>query len=204
MENFIQDISDVLPIVSEAKTSPASKLERQTHHSLPKLIIQPYQGRAPRELPTHEAKAMVRYMAAVSNDIFTFLPLPLPVFPPPPERNVGSRYEASRLASPGLDDEQEETDPYLVDPPTPATLQFTEIEAREMAQWQEVVVGLREAHSKAVEKMWEDPRDRETRAAVRSLRAEREKMVKDIEQSSNCRQIRKQFRKDFNDLLPGW
>ncbi|RWA11523.1 hypothetical protein EKO27_g3592 [Xylaria grammica] len=191
MENFARDISETLPTVEGAKRSPRGTPKRLTHVSLPKLIIKPYKGREPIQIPTGQAELFIQVIAAEQHTPVHML-LPLPVFPESPTR---SSYRRSKGEHP---------DPYLVDPPTPATIQFTKIEEAELMQWQETVGGMREAHAKALDQLEDNPRDTQLRQEVRRLRLEREKQATAIAQIHDHRRIRKAFRKDFNGVLLGW
>ncbi|KAJ2994619.1 hypothetical protein NUW58_g1509 [Xylaria curta] len=163
---------------------------------LPKLAIQPYRGPMPLEIPPEQVRVFIDRIATRRHLPISLLPLP--VYSPSPTDNP-----KQPLAQPSLSNERH-PDPYLVDLPTPNTIQFTQNEAVELAQWQEIVGTLREAHSKALNKLMDDPRDIKAREEVRRLRAEREKNVSAIAQVNERRQIRRNLRKDFNHILPGW
>ncbi|KAF2966242.1 hypothetical protein GQX73_g7351 [Xylaria multiplex] len=191
MENFAQDISKTLPTVGEERKTPLASIpERLTHISLPKLIIKPYTGRVPRHIPKNDVEFFLNIMAANKPRPITLLPLPV--------------YPASPTRGPCSPSDGESQDPYLVDLPTPVTIQFTRNEATELKQWRETVGGMREAHGKALDKLGENLRDTKLRAEVRKLRLERERQADAIAQMHDRRKIRKAFRKDFNNLLPGW
>ncbi|KAI0537472.1 hypothetical protein GGR58DRAFT_502177 [Xylaria digitata] len=192
MENFTGDISKTLPIVEEGGKRPLESIpERLTHISLPKLIIKPYSGPVPRRIPTSQVDFFLNIIVA-NNKPRPITPLPLPVYPASPSRGSCSPSDG------------EHPDPYLVDLPTPVTIQFTRHEEIELKQWRETVGSMREAHGKALDQLADNLRDTKLRAEVRRLRLEREKQADAIAQMHDRRKIRKAFRKDFNDALPGW
>jgi hypothetical protein len=84
------------------------------------------------------------------------------------------------------------------------TIQFTEIEATELEQWKAIKGSMSEAHFEALHKLLEDPYDTKAKEEVRKLRSAREENARAIAQIHERRQIRRNFRKDFNRLFPGW
>ncbi|KAI1198962.1 hypothetical protein F5X97DRAFT_323020 [Nemania serpens] len=185
MENFTQDIRRVLPTADKGKRVPNHCPKRPTHCSLPKLTIPSYRGPAPKEIQPSQAEFFLKNMAAISRAPGSLLPLPVPP------------------ASSALPSDLEH-DPYLEDLPMPPTLQFTKNDAIEIAQWREIVGTLRETHADALEQLMDNPRDSKLREKVQALRVEREKNVNAIALAHERRHIRKNFRKDFNNVLPGW
>ncbi|KAI1174734.1 hypothetical protein F4777DRAFT_579627 [Nemania sp. FL0916] len=93
---------------------------------------------------------------------------------------------------------------YDMDLPTPATLQFTKNEARELAQWKAVVGDLRKSHRDALVEYRHAPRDRTVRKKIRKLRWQRESRLARITRIYNVRRIRQLFRAENNFLCEGW
>ncbi|KAI0487084.1 hypothetical protein F4859DRAFT_510867 [Xylaria cf. heliscus] len=195
METFTQDKSSTEVTMVSATKSLDSINERPTHLSLPKLTIHPYKGPPPLEIPPSQAELFIDAMTAFRQEPATLIPLP--VFPAPSTR----KYRSLRHRPNG---QNAVVDPYLVDLPTPATIQFTKNEAIELAQWKAIAGSLREAHSEALDKLLDNPTDTKLRNQVRKLRLERERNVKAVDQVFENRHIRKNFRKDFNNMMPGW
>ncbi|KAI8944899.1 hypothetical protein F4801DRAFT_584968 [Xylaria longipes] len=181
--------------VGGATKSLNRSYERPIHLSLPKLTIVPYKGNVPLEIPPSQVDLFIDIMTTSRQTPVTLIPLP--VFPAPPTRKPRALRRTNRQ-------NVEHVDPYLVDLRTPTTIQFTKNDAIELAQWREIAGSLREAHSEALDQMVDNPTDMKLRKQVRELRTEREKNVKAVEKVFERRQIRKSFRRDFNDMLPGW
>ncbi|KAI1181487.1 hypothetical protein F5B17DRAFT_436737 [Nemania serpens] len=191
MENFTQGISRVLPTAGHDKRLQDGHHERPTHRSLPKLLIPVYRGPAPKEIPPSQVKFFTNIMAARSPQAPGSL-LPLPVLLP------SSAGKSCPLTT------DVEHDPYLEDVETPLTLQFNRIDALELSQWKELTRSLRESHADALDQLHDNPRDSKLREKVRAFRAERENNLNAISQAYDRRHIRKNFRKDFNNIVPGW
>ncbi|KAI1421215.1 hypothetical protein F5Y12DRAFT_718691 [Xylaria sp. FL1777] len=191
MENFTPRINEALLTVDNGAKRPLRRNpQRPTHLSLPKLIIKPHGGPAPTQIPTAQIDYFINIIAAQPRKPITLLPLP--VFPGSPNHNF-------RLQSNG-----EHPDPYLTDLLTPVTIQFTNNEALELEQWQQIVGGMRNAHAETLEQLMHNPKDTLLRKEVRRLRSEREKHATAIAQIHERRRIRKAFRRDFNHALVGW
>ncbi|KAI1111167.1 hypothetical protein F5Y14DRAFT_454322 [Nemania sp. NC0429] len=179
MENLARDIHRVLPTTDEEKRTQNG---RPTPRSLPKLIIPPYRGAEPRKIPASQAILFLNAIAARSE-------------------MLGNRPPANDFKSPAFDGEH---DPYLEDLPTPADIQFTKNEEKEIAEWERLAGAYREAHTIAFEKLKKHPKDRELMGKVRALSIERKRNLEAITQARDRRKIRKNFRRDFNNLLTGW
>ncbi|KAI8626234.1 hypothetical protein F5Y19DRAFT_478842 [Xylariaceae sp. FL1651] len=202
MENFSRDISETLPIVFDTENSTTKAHVRRTHVSLPRLIIKPYRGRTPEEIPADLVNWFIRYIETHHRAPITLLPLP--VLPSSPNHDLDFPSSVSRCADPPFDTRQYQPDPYVVNLPTPATLLFTENEAEELQQWRATVGSIREAHSVALDQLIDDPSDVNAKEEVRRLRRLREDHASSIARIHENRGIRRNFRKDFNHLMPGW
>ncbi|KAI1165962.1 hypothetical protein F5B18DRAFT_668497 [Nemania serpens] len=190
MEKLTQNTGRVLPTADKHNRFQDGPHERPTHRSLPKLNIPSYRGPEPKEIKPNQANHFMNIMAASSPAPDPLLSLP--VLP------ASSANNFDLLAF------NVEHDPYLEDLPTPPTLQFTKIDALEIEQWKKIVGTLRETHAAALDQLHDNPRDSELREKVRTLRAEREKNVNAVALAYERRKIRIFFRKDFNNLAPGW
>ncbi|KAI0906281.1 hypothetical protein F4823DRAFT_89915 [Ustulina deusta] len=190
MENFTQHINDALLTVEKEAKGPERNRERPTHLSLPKLIIKTHKGPKPMQIPAAQVDNFINIVAAHAREPVTLLPLPV---------SPASLTRASHPQPNG-----KHPDPYLVDLPTPVTIQFTENEVVELMQWKQIVGGMRDAHAEALDQLMDNPRDTKLREEVRKLRSEREKNAAAIAQIHEHRQIRKAFRRDFNEILLGW
>ena len=187
MENATKQIE-----VSKELSRPLERInnKRQTRPSLSKLIINPPKGPAPIRIPTPKVARFIQDMADNAPDSIAFLPLPISLGSP----SCGIHTNAHR----------EHVDPYLASLPTPITIQFTMAESIELQQWQEIVGGMRAAHAEALDQLWDNPKDTELRAKVRQLRTARQEHADSIARIHERRGIRKAFRQDFNDMVPGW
>ncbi|KAI0516981.1 hypothetical protein F5B22DRAFT_655255 [Xylaria bambusicola] len=193
MENFPKHIDQALPVLGKVSTQPRARdnVKRATHLSLPKLITQTRKGTEPVRIPTPQVSHFMNVMALYPPEPAASLPLIISPTSPTSKSFIKACGEVV-------------PDPYLTDIPTPITIQFTEAEAEELEQWREIVGGMRDAHSEALDQFMDNPYDTEIRKRVRKLRTEREQKAVAMAQIHERRQIRKAFRKDFNDFLPGW
>ncbi|KAK5625175.1 hypothetical protein RRF57_000891 [Xylaria bambusicola] len=192
MENFPKHIDQALPVLDTASTQPRVRgnVKRATRPSLPRLITETRKGPQPVRIPTPQVSHFMNVMAL-------YPPEPIALLPPPISPTSPTYKSCIKLHG-------KDADPYLTDLPTPVTIQFTEAERKELEQWREIVGVMRDAHSDALDKFMDNPHDIELRKKVKRLRTEREHRAAAIAEIHKRRQIRKAFRKDFNDLLPGW
>lgn len=196
MEKFTEDISSTLPTVDEAKESHHSHKQRPSHRSLPKLIIYPHQGPVPEEIPPHAVEYFLQFTTTYRRAPPLYL-MPLPVHPTSPTWKT--KANSSKAQWPHA-----HPDPYLEDPPTPAEMQFTEIEAEVIQEWKEIKEVMTKEANEAMDKYQADPRDTQAKEEVRRLRKVREENADAIAQIHERRRIRRNFRKDFNHLAVGW
>ncbi|KAI3325433.1 hypothetical protein HD806DRAFT_533103 [Xylariaceae sp. AK1471] len=200
MENITSDFGRALPTEDQAKRFLDSNPQRPTHLSLPRLIINPHRGPAPEEIPANKINWFMEFIVSHQQAPPITL-LPLPILPASPTHNFNS---LSPVSLGSYQAHQTHLDPYLVDLPTPTTIQFTEIEAIELEQWIEIKGSMSKAHFEALNQLLEDPSDTKAKEEVRKLRCAREENASAIAQIHDRRQIRRNFRKDFNRLFPGW
>jgi len=205
IENDMQKVSLRADKITKSPAGHESSSERLTHKSLPKLVIDPYYGPLPEEVPADKVQWFMDYMSTYYRPPPSSAFLPFPVLPAGRKSNNGiaSTYRPIPPNYPKYS-RWNAVDPYDVDLPTPLTLQFTENEAFELQQWREVVGELRESHSEALERLLSDPKDANAKGEVRKLARARAEMVENIASIHDRRQIRRNFRKDFNHIIPGW
>ncbi|KAI0195060.1 hypothetical protein F4808DRAFT_474761 [Astrocystis sublimbata] len=177
------------------KAMPAGgSLDRPTHRSLPKLTIQPYRGPDPIEIPPGFVPLFIEVISANRE-------VPLSVCPPSLARILYPTH-TSFIRNEIV--EHPDRDPYLVDLPTPDTLQFTANDALEMSQWRQVAGNVGDTHCELMRQYLEDPTNSKVKKDLREIRAMRQNIVESIDKILERRAIRRRFRRDFNHREIGW